>query len=406
MSDLLHRVKQATTVLNDPSIPQSERLDRGLEALSGLDITNLDSDAWQLLEKSLATVTRLLEAYDLEGADGQPQVSERDLQRGVELLGATLNMAMEAELDRIVMALDKVGRKIPVDAIRQAREHRDLMVPRLIRVLRETTSAAAGGYVSKGDAHVFALLLLSEFQAGEALPAILEAMSLPGTLPLDLFDDVVTSILRRVLAQFAGERPEVIDKLIADRGLNEFVRWAAAETYINLIRDGRLTRAEAVLRLQQHLQRALKEEDRPVIGPLVFVLSELSAKEAVDEIQEAYDRHLADGYLISLREVDESLREGAAKVEETLSYCPPTGILDTIEEVQYWAVFQKEPKRREPKSTGPILTSPTVPHLPPTPQIKASAPPPAPTQSARVGRNDPCPCGSGKKFKKCCASRV
>ena len=21
---------------------------------------------------------------------------------------------------------------------------------------------------------------------------------------------------------------------------------------------------------------------------------------------------------------------------------------------------------------------------------------------ARVGRNDPCPCGSGKKFKKCC----
>ncbi len=23
-------------------------------------------------------------------------------------------------------------------------------------------------------------------------------------------------------------------------------------------------------------------------------------------------------------------------------------------------------------------------------------------RSAKVGRNDPCPCGSGKKFKKCC----
>ncbi|MBQ7721705.1 MAG: SEC-C domain-containing protein, partial [Kiritimatiellae bacterium] len=22
----------------------------------------------------------------------------------------------------------------------------------------------------------------------------------------------------------------------------------------------------------------------------------------------------------------------------------------------------------------------------------------------KVGRNDPCPCGSGKKFKKCCGS--
>lgn len=25
-----------------------------------------------------------------------------------------------------------------------------------------------------------------------------------------------------------------------------------------------------------------------------------------------------------------------------------------------------------------------------------------PITSQKVGRNDPCPCGSGKKFKKCC----
>ena len=24
----------------------------------------------------------------------------------------------------------------------------------------------------------------------------------------------------------------------------------------------------------------------------------------------------------------------------------------------------------------------------------------------RVGRNDPCPCGSGKKFKKCCLGSI
>ena len=34
----------------------------------------------------------------------------------------------------------------------------------------------------------------------------------------------------------------------------------------------------------------------------------------------------------------------------------------------------------------------------------AAPPSPAPdkAQSGKVGRNDPCPCGSGKKFKKCC----
>ena len=28
---------------------------------------------------------------------------------------------------------------------------------------------------------------------------------------------------------------------------------------------------------------------------------------------------------------------------------------------------------------------------------------PTPRRTSRVGRNDPCPCGSGKKFKKCCS---
>ena len=32
----------------------------------------------------------------------------------------------------------------------------------------------------------------------------------------------------------------------------------------------------------------------------------------------------------------------------------------------------------------------------------ASSQRPSPTRSTKVGRNDPCPCGSGKKFKRCC----
>ena len=27
-----------------------------------------------------------------------------------------------------------------------------------------------------------------------------------------------------------------------------------------------------------------------------------------------------------------------------------------------------------------------------------------PAKSDKVGRNDPCPCGSGKKYKKCCGA--
>jgi methionyl aminopeptidase len=37
---------------------------------------------------------------------------------------------------------------------------------------------------------------------------------------------------------------------------------------------------------------------------------------------------------------------------------------------------------------------------------KADIPVNQPIRSTKIGRNDPCPCGSGKKFKKCCASRM
>jgi uncharacterized protein len=30
------------------------------------------------------------------------------------------------------------------------------------------------------------------------------------------------------------------------------------------------------------------------------------------------------------------------------------------------------------------------------------APTPGPARKAKIGRNEPCPCGSGKKYKKCC----
>jgi uncharacterized protein YecA (UPF0149 family) len=35
-------------------------------------------------------------------------------------------------------------------------------------------------------------------------------------------------------------------------------------------------------------------------------------------------------------------------------------------------------------------------------RLLARKPRPRPTRPDRIGRNDPCPCGSGKKFKHCC----
>jgi preprotein translocase subunit SecA len=46
-----------------------------------------------------------------------------------------------------------------------------------------------------------------------------------------------------------------------------------------------------------------------------------------------------------------------------------------------------------------------VPSQPTRPRVAAAPSSPAPSEAAvpkKIGRNDPCPCGSGKKYKKCC----
>jgi uncharacterized protein YecA (UPF0149 family) len=37
-------------------------------------------------------------------------------------------------------------------------------------------------------------------------------------------------------------------------------------------------------------------------------------------------------------------------------------------------------------------------------EVEENKPEPPPALALKAGRNDPCPCGSGKKFKKCCGS--
>jgi hypothetical protein len=75
----------------------------------------------------------------------------------------------------------------------------------------------------------------------------------------------------------------------------------------------------------------------------------------------------------------------------------------TVKEIAARSAHQR-PAAKPAASTQPAVVSKTTP---PTPALALAARAPATSQepmelAGRVGRNDPCPCGSGKKYKKCC----
>jgi uncharacterized protein DUF1186/SEC-C motif-containing protein len=397
MSDLILRAQQALRGLNDPTLPKWQRLFQGLKAYSGLVLTGLDEEIQKRLEAGIAGVNHMLAEYDLVVDEDYQNIDLADLDEMHGRIDQTSAQVIDLELERILAGLDAGAWELPKEAIQETREHRDLMAPRLIEVLWETLAEARAGDLPEGEAHFFAIFLLTELQVEEAFPAILEVFSLPDELPMELFGDVVTDTWPRILAHFAGSRPEVLESLICGRALNEYVRAGACLSYFYLLRDGCLERDEVVGRLRQHLCQAIDCEDEQIVGYLVNQLSCFASKEAIEEIREAYRRGLVDACMIDLEEVERDLAEGENRILRELKRCPPTGIEDTIEELRHWATYKEEPV---PVPDNEPL--PTVPNYALKKQPAKLTPDALGMGGVRVGRNQPCPCGSGKKFKKCC----
>ena len=397
MTDRCRRVEEALRLLRDESLPVKQRVQRTLPGIYEL-IGDLPDPIGTLIQGTLADVDPDVlsdaEAYRLLGT----------LHSFATLMLASEQRAQNAEpderlppdevVDPILAELDQSISRIPVDAIRQAREHRERIVPGLIQLIRRATADAAGGGLLEGHGQLFALLLLAEFRAKEALPAILDAVSLPGELPFDLFDDeAIPEVLARVLAALADDRPDAIDDLIRSPLRNEHVRWSAALAFRLLVRAGKLGRDEVLQRLREHLRRAIEHSDRQIIVPLIDELSYYTPREAMAEIEQAYREGLVDEEAIRLSDVREMLGRSDAQMRALWDHLEPIGIDDTIAELQKWPTF------REAAPEPPRAPAPAGPSAPPR------AAPPQSTSGVRIGRNDPCPCGSGRKHKKCCGAR-
>ncbi|MFV0442108.1 MAG: DUF1186 domain-containing protein [Planctomycetaceae bacterium] len=301
---------------------------------------------------------------------------------------------------------------LPVEAIRAAQRMRDRIVPQLIQLMESATESARRGDDVEPNGHLFALFLLTEFRAREALPAILEAMSLPGELTLDLYGDSVTGYLYRVLAALADEQPQVVEDLLTNANRNFYVRWQAAQTYLLWVRDGRLTRDDAVERLRCHLRAAVAEQNPELVGAIIGELLNFVPHEAIPEIRQAFERGQVEDSIVNMKSVERTFAEADERQEMVLEHALPTGIDDTVAELSVWAGFQPEgAKPFSPPEASRVGTNEMDSDLdglrsefidrdvdyygrPVTSQLLNTG--------IKTKPNEPCPCGSGRKFKKCC----
>jgi tetratricopeptide (TPR) repeat protein len=197
------------------------------------------------------------------------------------------------------------------------------------------------------------------------------------------------------------DRPDALAWMKAKVGLAK-AYWAVEE------REKALEQLQAVYRLAP--DDALRV--RHLIGTCLFILKRLDEAEAFfasDRFRE--DRYAAALYpraLLAFRksgdaDASQKLLDAAAKANPHLvpyileeKAAPPVYDDDfepgTEAEADYYASDAVDVWKTIPGALD-WLAERTGRHLGPPEPIHASS---------KVGRNDPCPCGSGKKFKKCC----
>jgi hypothetical protein len=284
-------------------------------------------------------------------------------------------------IEEIKKQLETYERKFPEAAVRAAIAQREAITPILLECLRATADDPQKVADTKGAMlHMYAMYLLAQFRERSAYPLLVKLFSTPGDLCFDVAGDMVTEDLYRVLAAVCGDDVDPIKGMIENREVNEYVRSACMRTLVGLVAWGNLDRAHIVEYFRCLFNGKLDREAYYLWGSLVSACCDLYPEELLPEIERAFDDDLVETFVVGRDSVEQVMSEGK---ERTLRRSVGKGpIEDTVAEMSWWAAF----RGNESKAAN---RAPTIPQR-------------SPVKAAKVGRNDPCPCGSGKKFKKCC----
>lgn len=400
MSDIITKAQRSSNVIHDHSLAPWQKVWQALETLSGLILSDLNDDARVAIEAELVTINQISANQAIESEANYKKLTDAESEEILRRIGIVNQLCVDSEAERVMRELDTAGRKLPVAALAEVREHREIFVPLLMQSLTRAIARFHNGEKSEGGSSFFALFLLTELKVDEAFPSLRDALRLPGEGPFELFGDAVHELVPPLLAQFSHGNIDSIGEIVRDPNLDLYVRWSATQAYKYLVRDELISRRVAVDALHVHFHDCVKNEDYDMLAPLALALGDLAAESALETIRSACDKNQVNDEIVDFQFIESQIKAGEDTIKKTLECCRPTGMPDTVAELSDWATFQEEPLR-------PLSKPKTLPSSVPLPSRQLDDPVrvnPVTTirVDAKVGRNDPCPCGSGKKYKKCC----
>jgi len=294
---------------------------------------------------------------------------------------------MSANWDTLRPQIEFFSRPFPRSAIAFAHQHRTDVAPYLIEALVQMAANPSVAYNEEYVLHLYAMHLLAVWRDTRAY----EPLVALGHHPDDILDvvmgDTITESYGRCLASVCDGKLEPLQALFEDTRASHWARIAALDAWRVMVFEGDGSREDL---LQYLISRGDAEAARlrlpdaivdelEVLDCIVSVATDISAVEMIERIDGWFADNLLDPMIADKKWVHEHIVEPFDVCRNRELSHGKGYVRDVEREMGWWSGFKDEPLKKT--APGPSLKP-----------VRSSA---------KIGRNDPCPCGSGRKYKKC-----
>lgn len=301
-------------------------------------------------------------------------------------------------IDEILFAFNDPQGRFPTEALINALAQQEVLTPKLLSILEKTVSQPADVPLEKMD-HIVALYLLSKFREIKAFPLILRLAELPEEVLDELLDDCLTEGLPRFIVSTFNGDVDRIKQMIESEQLNRWSRDGGLRSLLGLVVLKHLQREELIDYLRRLFHSPLAN-DEMFVASLVNASCDLYPEELLPEINEVFVKDKVDTLFVDKKDVEHALQQEkdiwlSKRIYEEHGHAP----IDDVEKDMDWMrVFHKRSNSLYDESFDDLDIPDLYADDPFFPEAVETYRRAAP----KLGRNDPCFCGSGKKYKKCC----
>jgi hypothetical protein len=291
--------------------------------------------------------------------------------------------------ESIMAAFEEQG-PLPRAALRAAGESREALVPVFLAYVDRLLEADVDA-LDESPAFTFIYHLLAEWRETRAYRPMARLLRRDPAFLDALLGDAVTECGARVMLSLFDGDLEPMLAAARDEAAEPFARGQMFDALVLVALDRPHLKPAVGDFLRRFHAAAAGTTPEVVWSSWAFAVAALGLADMTPLVRQVYADGLIDPFDGTFAEFEKDLAETleTGRPEWFLELGNRAPIDDAIAELSTWYGFSdaylEAERRRRLAPAGAFAEDPPFVHAGP-----------------KVGRNDPCPCGSGRKFKKCC----